>query len=364
MDMKNAPTSLRDVVSGETIAKRLEVLIGKKFNLTLKARTDGSNLRKIITEELSKLVESTACNDDYKILPPKGKGIPKLLAVLADTYIVTSGQSYNLQVWNRIPNSASPLITYKNGESISSKDIRLILVKINLLNHTIDSIITMTPDYIENTFGVFGKQTIKHQLLVSSIERDNIVNSSGLYFNTDTEKISSQSLKTYVKPLSSSDDKPVITKLLSIEVIRDLVVSKLIGRKLENSDTKTRGQLLERIVIELLGYSSESKLVGGYPDIPNQLLEVKVQDTQTIDLGKYTPQYEQQTAYDEFTTYDVRYLIALTNPLTGIIEGVILSNGKSLGEKFTYVSAESYKCQRAIPMSFFEQYSGQSLFNP
>lgn len=364
MDLTKAPISPNDVISGETIAKELGVLIGTHFDLTLKARTDGSNLRKIITGVLSKLIKIVADEKDYTILTPKGKGIPRLLAVLADTYIVTSGQSYNLQVWNRIPNSSSPLIRYKNGETISSKDIRLVLVKINMSNHTIESIVTMTPDYVEKKFGVFGKPTIKNQLLISSIERDKIIKNAGIYFNTDTPKIASQSLKTYIKPSCSSDDAPVISKLLSIEIIRDIVAAKLIGKKLDYSDTKTRGQSLERIVIELLGYNSTSKLVGGYPDVPNQLLEVKVQDTQTVDLGKYSPQYEQQTNYNAFTTYDVRYLIALTNPLTEIIEGVILSNGKSLGERFTYVSAESYKCQRSIPMSFFEQQSGNSSFNP
>ncbi len=364
MDLTYAPISLNDVIPGEIIAKELEVLIGTNFNLTYKARTDGSNLRKIIAEVLSKQINNVADETDYTILTPKGKGIPRLLAVLADTYIVTSGQSYNLQVWNRIPNSSSPLIIYKNGETINSKNIRLILVKINMRNSTIDSIITMTPDYIENKFGVFGKPTIKNQLLISSIEREKIIKNTGIYFHTDTPKIAAKSLKTYTKPVSLSDDDPIITKLLSLEVIKDVVATKLIGKKLDYSDTKTRGQSLERLVIELLGYNSNSKLVGGYPDVPNQLLEVKVQDTQTVDLGKYSPQYEQQTNYNDFTTYDVRYLIALTNPLTEIIEGVILSNGKSLGENFTYVSAESYKCQRSIPMNFFEKYSGRSLFNP
>lgn len=364
MDITKAPVSLNGVISGETIAKELEKLIGSSFKLTFKARTDGSNLRKRITDVLSELIVSVADEKDYTILAPKGKGIPRLLAVLADTYIVTSGQSYNLQVWNRIPNSGSPLIAYKNGETLSSKDIRLILVKINMLNQTIDSIITMTPEYIENKFGVFGKPTIKNQLLISSFEREKIIRNDGIYFNPDTQKIAEKSLKTYIKPTCSSDDNPTIAELFSLDIIREMVAVKLIGIKLEHSDTKTRGQSLERLVIELLGYDSNSRLVGGYPDVPNQLLEVKVQDAQTVDLGKYSPQYEQQTVYNGFTTYDVRYLIALTNPLTGIIDGVILSNGKSLGENFTYVSEESYKCQRSIPMDFFERNSGKSLFNP
>jgi hypothetical protein len=57
-------------------------------------------------------------------------------------------------------------------------------------------------------------------------------------------------------------------------------------------------------------------------------------------------------------------LIALTNPKTGIIEGIILAPGEKLGEIFTYVSDMSYKCQRSIPMSFFDSLTGQCVFNP
>ncbi|NLI35020.1 MAG: nuclease [Bacteroidales bacterium] len=364
MDLTKAPLSLNSVISGEQIANELKVLLGEKIILTFKARTDGSNLRKMITNILSKNVSIVADEKSYKILPLKGKGIPRLLAVLADTYIVTSGKSYNLQVWNRIPNSSSPLVIYTNGDFITAKDIRLILVKIDMNNFTIDSIITMSPQYIKEHFGEFGKPTIKSQLLISAIERDKIIKNGGVFFNSDSIRMSKHTNKQYIKPHYKSDDPPTNDMLLSLDVIKEIVAEKLIGKKLEDSDTKTKGQTLERIVIDLLGYSSNSKLVGGYPDIPNQLLEVKVQDTQTVDLGKYSPQYEEPTDYSNFTTFDVRYLIAFTNPKSHIIEGLILSNGEALGQTFTYVSDKSYKCQRSIPMDFFEKYSGKSLFNP
>ena len=106
-------------------------------------------------------------------------------------------------------------------------------------------------------------------------------------------------------------------------------------------------------------------LCGDFPDIRNQLLEVKVQDSPTVDLGKFSPEKEEIiTKGSSYTTFDVRYLIALTNPKTEEIEGIILSPGEKLGELFSYVSAESYKCQRSIPMSFFDKYNGSSVFNP
>ena len=113
-----------------------------------------------------------------------------------------------------------------------------------------------------------------------------------------------------------------------------------------------------------LGYSGkQDSLEGGYPDIRNQMLEVKVQDSPTIDLGKYSPQFEEQIN-DNFTTRTIRYLIALTNAMDGAIDGLIMCPGEELGKSFTYVAEKSFKCQRSIPMNFFEEFKGQVVFNP
>jgi len=162
-------------------------------------------------------------------------------------------------------------------------------------------------------------------------------------------------------------EEPDIKDLFSIPLIKKLVAEKLIGLKLEAAATKNRGQALERLTLDLLGYTLEENdlLYGGFPDIRNQLLEVKVQDSPTVDLGKFSPEQEEMVVEENnLTTYDVRYLIALTDPKTGIIEGIILAPGEKLGEVFSYVSDESYKCQRTIPFSFFDNHYGKVVFNP
>lgn len=94
-------------------------------------------------------------------------------------------------------------------------------------------------------------------------------------------------------------------------------------------------------------------------------MEVKVQDSPTVDLGRFSPEKEETVIEGkDLTTYDVRYLIALTNSNISIIEGIILTPGEKLGELFSYVSAQSYKCQRSIPMSFFDKHYGKAVFNP
>jgi len=291
-----------------------------------------------------------------------------MLRELIDSYTVTSGKSYNLQVWNRIPNCKTVLIKYDSGETLKCDEVRYIFVKIDSLKNIISSIVILTAEYIETHFGKFGRPTIKHQLLISNKARNLIYSSeSKILTFPDSKKLSYLITDTYKEPDDSMTNEPSIQNLYSIRLLTEMVAKKLIGRTLDNSTTKNRGQALERITLELLGYKMDDNkyLVGGFPDIPNQLLEVKVQDTQTVDLGKFTPEKEEVVvAENNLTTFDVRYLIALTNPKTDVIEGVILAPGEKLGEIFTYVSDVSYKCQRSNPMSFFNSYEGRSVYNP
>jgi hypothetical protein len=366
---KIPPKSPSDLSDISKLTSVFQSIVGVEFKLTGKTRTDGSNLRKLIT---SKLLENgipvSAVETEFEIVPPKKKGVPKILRELIDTYIVTSGKSYNLQVWNRIPNSNIVLVKYESGASLKCNDVRYVFVKINTLEQIISTIVILTSDYIEKVFGVFGKPTIKHQLLISKKVRNQIYTSpSKILSFPDSNKLSYFITNKFTPPKENIANDPCFNNLYSIELLVELVAKKLINRKLESSATKNRGQALERMTLELLGYvpKTNDKLVGGFPDIPNQLLEVKVQDTQTVDLGKFSPEKEEKL-FDEnnITTFDVRYLIALTNPHNDIIEGIIIAPGEKLGELFTYVSDVNYKCQRSIPMSFFEKYSGQCVFNP
>lgn len=360
------PKSKNCSLTGEQLAHKLQALIGKDFKMTGKPRTDGANLRNLIETTLAKENIELAEADFYTIVPVKKKGIPKTLKFLAESFLVTTGKSYNLQVWNRIPNSRHLLIKYKTGETIKCQDINCVLVKINMKLQRIDCVIVASPKYIERKFGKFGIPTIKFQAIIASKTRDSIISSATKSMIMADTKTMKSFLGTPDDPiLSNIANSPIPEQILSIEEIANRTISKLIGEKLDSTDTKNRGQALERKVAALLGYSEEDSLVGGYPDIYNQALEVKVQDSPTIDLGKETP-INPIPIFDNLpiTTEDIRYLIALTNPQTSVIEGVILVPGKELENIFTMVNGTSFKCQRSIPMSFFEEHKGQSVFNP
>lgn len=314
-DFKLPPASPKLLTYPSMLAKNLSGLVGQSFELTGKTRTDGSNNRKLIASTLedSKL-PAIAKESDFEIVPPKKKGIPKITREFIDTYMVTSGTSYNLQVWNRIPASDTLLVKYTSGESLKCSDVRFVFSNIDIKNQKIASILVLTPDYIESQFGKFGKPTIKHQLLISSIERNKIYESEDkVLFYPDTQKIQEHINPDFDSPSMGMVEEPKLDELFSIQAIKEKVARKLIGQQLDSAATKNRGQALERMVLNLLGYKTkeDSLLYGGFPDIKNQLLEVKVQDSPTVDLGMFTPESEEIVFSDlGISTFDIRYLIA------------------------------------------------------
>lgn len=359
---KKPPKCKKVLSTPEELVEALKPLIGQMIPMTGKPRTDGSNFRKIITNHLLSKYMPEAANE-YEIIPPKQKGVPTFLREYIDTYIVTTGNSYNLQVWNRNPTSSSVQVELGNGEALLASDVRFVLGKINTDNR-IESIVIMTPEYIENRFGKFGKPTIKQQLIISNKKREDIIRDGGMII--DDVSLPQEFLargNEVINDNISIKDEP--QKVLPIKTIDARITDKLIGKKLDISlSTKQRGQQLERFVAYQLGYRVvQDSLEGGYPDIRNQMLEVKVQDSPTIDLGKYSPQFEEQIN-DNFTTRTIRYLIALTDAIDGTIDGLIICPGEELGKNFTYVAEKSFKCQRSIPMNFFENYKGKVVFNP
>ena len=357
------PPSPQSLTPGSVIAERLKPLVGTKVSLAGQNRTYGTNVRKLVTQCLEKYCdEDESCSDSATCAK---KGVPKIKRELVDTYAVTKGATFNLQVWNRITNSSAPLIEYDNGERLTCKDVRFAFVRIDTETNIVRSIVVTTPEYIENAFGAFGKPTVKWQLVIGDKKRKEIVSGKPPVliepdFNLDqylNDDITCHSVDMF--------DDPKKGEVASIEALEPVVVDNLLGKVIDPAETKNRAQTLEYSVISLLNYDidEDGRLAGGYPDLPNQAIEIKIQDSPTVDLGKHTPRIDVEVYADSgITTESIRYLIALMNPATNEIEGIVLVPGKSLEKHFSYVADQSYKCQRWIPMSFFDEYEGQSVY--
>jgi len=360
------PDGKSKLTPAATLASRLGCLIGQAFPLSGKTRTDGSKLRKLVAATLEQDPLPAECPvDRYRIIPKKG--VPKNLREYLDTYLVTSGDSYNLQVWNRNPAADSVQVEFATGEPLRAVDVRIVLTRVDVQEHVIRAIAVLSPRYIVERFGPFGKPTIKHQLIITPKARAYVLGKNPpLVFYPDHAQMKGWTArKPSLKGLSIFDP-PKAGRLYSLRAIEDWVSARLLGKVIPRAGTKNRGQWLETLVARELGYKiNEGDLVGGYPDIRNQLLEVKVQDAATVDLGQFSPQFEEGVPLcPEVTTVAVRYLIALTDPKSGKVVGAIVCPGDKLGLHCAYVSDTSFKCQRSIPMNFFDSFDGKVAFDP
>jgi hypothetical protein len=364
------PTRKTALTSGRTLARRLTALIGNPFPLTGKQRTDGSNVRKAVSRILqeSPRLPAPAPDGSWRILAPKKKGVPRLLREFVDTFIVTSGSSYNLQVWNRNPSEPTPQVELGDGSLLRACDVRLILTRIDVARQVVRAVVVATPEYIVDRFGKFGKPTVKEQLIIlPGVRKQVLAMDPPILFYSDASPLASKFQTEISNQTARIHDAPSVATTLRIEAIAKYATKHLLGRPIAAGATKNRGQQLEQMVAAGLGYKVTvgDVLIGGYPDIRHQGLEVKVQDAPTVDLGRYSPQFDEPVeGCLGFSTQDVRYLIALTDAASGICRGVVLCPGKRLAEHFVYVADKSYKCQRAMPMAFFDRFDGQAVFNP
>ena len=154
---------------------------------------------------------------------------------------------------------------------------------------------------------------------------------------------------------------PNRSQLLSInEIYRRLL--PMVGNTVSYLDAvqeRNRGAELHAMICEHLGYSYFDD-DGSYPDIANQLLEIKLQTSPTIDLGLHSPEDGKLIAQVDnmyFYSQDIRY---------AVFNGVVYGNRVELrnlylvtGEDFTRYfplfqgKGTNKKIQLPLPGDFF-----------
>lgn len=137
-------------------------------------------------------------------------------------------------------------------------------------------------------------------------------------------------------------------------------LSRLVGTTFSDpgkDQERNRGGKLHEEVCKSLGGSTWADN-GQFPDIKEQLLEVKLQTSPTIDLGMVNPDSEEPLAdLPGFLHQDVRYAVfyAETDSRVVRINHIILSTGK---EFFTFFQrfggkVSNKKLQIPLPRDFF-----------
>ena len=122
---------------------------------------------------------------------------------------------------------------------------------------------------------------------------------------------------------------------------------------------RNRAAELHQMICEVLGYRSYED-DGTYPDIFNQLIEIKLQTSPTIDLGLHSPIDDMplfEVNNQEFWSSDIRYVI-----IDGIVESsnvfiryVHIVNGCDFTKHFPLFggNVRNAKIQIPLPPDFF-----------
>ncbi len=137
----------------------------------------------------------------------------------------------------------------------------------------------------------------------------------------------------------------------------------IVGYSVDCSDSlqeRNRGAALHAMVCKTLGYKTYEDN-GQYPDITNQLLEVKLQTSATIDLGLYSPENatEVLTVDDKtFCTQDIRYAV-FAGEVSGkevLLKELYLVTGKEFPLYFPLFGGRQVnkKLQIVLPRDFFD----------
>ena len=246
-------------------------------------------------------------------------------------------KSTNVQIWNESLDSNRRYILIQISE-----DDKIINLKI------------ITGDILAK-YDTTGKLTSKYQATMKSYGM------SMLLSEKDTETIVDLTGdKINLKVLNPNYD-PKENSIITIENIFKLL-QPLVGKTVDYIGAvqeRNRGAELHEMICRSLGYSNYSD-DGTYPDIRNQLLEIKLQTSPTIDLGLHSPEDNEvimTIKNKEIMSQDIRYAIFEGEDIGGMIQlkHLYVVSGCDFTKHFPLFKngGRNSKIQIPLPKDFF-----------
>lgn len=300
----------------------------------------GVSLAGLALRTRSKVVKSRVCEAlGYPIPSSFKKTQPRFVGQMFDTY---AQKANNLQVWNE---ELSPTRRYVILRISESDEIVCVKVVNGEELAKLDTTGTLTQKYQARLI----PREANEELIVT---RDTVA--------LIPHVRSGAKLADVVSPV----DHPAHGLLLPIEEIYERLRSA-VGRTFRDAgwdQERNRGAALHRIVCELLGYA-DYRDDGRFPDVRNQLLEVKLQTSSTIDLGLVRPNSEEpldvpQIAGTQVRHCDVRYALfyARTDGAEVTLTHFYLTTGASFFSRFPQFQGRvlNKKLQIPLPSDFFQ----------
>lgn len=287
----------------------------------------------------SKLIKQWICEAlGYPVERSFKKCQPRFTGQNLDVY---GQQSNNVQIWNE---DISPQRRY----AIVGIDQNHIIHKVKVVNGTELAILDNTGTLTRKFQAWLGNPNGSCEL-VSSSDTDNLqpyLSSNSFIPNTATSPI----------------EYPSTQQILPINEIYSRL-SNLISKQFTDpgvTQERNRGAGLHNLVCEALGYSSYAD-DGKFPDIKNQILEIKLQTSPTIDLGLVCPDSEGGIGFSLGSTpvqhNDTRYAIfyAHTNNSHVTITNLVVTTGEDFFSRFQQFQGNvvNEKVQMSLPSNFY-----------
>ncbi|WP_300661809.1 hypothetical protein [Fluviicola sp.] len=304
-------------------------MVGKSFH-GLPLRTRSKVSKTLVCESLG-----------YKAPGSFKKTKPRFPAQNLDTYVQKSN---NLQVWNDELDPARRYLLIRlddNDVVISAK----VVTGVDLA--VLDTTGTLTQKYQ-------ARLKLGDEL-------------SELISKTDTEPLKEQIVHmngVNLKGTSPIED-PTTDNLFPIETVYS-ILKTLIGATFKNigaDQERNRGAELHKLVCEKLGYDNYADN-GQFPDVKNQLLEIKLQTSPTIDLGLVCPDSDLTLDINPLNGFQVRHRDVRYALYYGKVEGdqitlthFYLTTGADFFNRFQQFQGKilNKKLQIPLPKDFFNK---------
>ncbi len=299
----------------------------------------GLSLKNLALRTRSKTVKSKICTVlGYKIPKSFSKTHPRFPGQNFDTY---TQKSLNVQIWNEEIELSRRYVFIR----INDEDI---VVKVKVITGAelvkLDTTGTLTKKY---------QATMKSQnesKLFSSSDSENIVN----WLSTN---VAEQESLSWINPNSL----PKQSQFLTIKDIYQKLLP-IIGNTIDYIDAtqeRNRGAIIHKMICKKLGYSSYEDN-GNYPDLTNQLLEIKLQTSPTIDLGLHSPEDNSvvvETPDCFLRSEDIRYAIFDGEVIKDkiFLKALYIVNGCDFTKNFPLFKGkiQNAKLQLLLPTDFF-----------
>ena len=285
----------------------------------------------------SKVVKEHVCRAlGYPVPRTFRRTQPRFPGQHFDVYVQKSG---NLQIWNEELEPARRYVVVCVGEDETVTRVRVVIGE-DLAR--LDTTGTLTQKYQARM--IPGGTAVE-----LAVEGD----TAALQAMVDGDAELSEALPTA---------SPQIGHLLSIGSIFEKLRG-LTGKRFPDpgrSQERNRGATLHRLVCERLGYMSYGDS-GRFPDIRHQLLEVKLQTSETIDLGLVDPHSEEPLDVPPLDALqirhcDVRYAIfsAFTDGSEVTLTGLVAITGEMFFARFAQFEGRvlNRKLQIRLPSNF------------